>query len=129
MEHGLLRPSKFGLSCADVRARWGRGPGGVGFGVSPASRSFKVAHKLERFWAVQCLIILGTVKTSAPKSQTAPDLFFSYRLPSPTPFCFLLFLSLFLSFSFSLLFPPFQLGGVLSKFKLPSELGELESVY
>lgn len=119
MEHGLLRSSKFGLSFADVRARWGRG-GGVGFSISPASRRFKVAHKLERFWAVQCLIILGTVRTSAPKNQTAPDLFFSHKLPTPNPFCFFLFLSPFF---------PLPTGEVLSRFKLPSGLGELESVY
>ncbi len=81
----------------------GRGPGGGG--------GFKVALKLEIFWAVQCLIILGTVKTSAPKIQTAPDLFFSHRLPTPTPFCFLLFLSAFL---------PLPTGG--SPFKIQTTL-------
>jgi len=89
----------------------GGGGGEGGFSISPASRRFKVAHKLERFWAVQCLIILGTLRTSAPKNQTAPDLFFSHRLPTSIPFCFFLFLSPFF---------PLPTGG--SPFKIQTTL-------
>lgn len=125
MEHGLLRSSKFGLSCADVRARWAGGVVCGGFCVSPASRSFKVAQRLERFWAVQWLIILGTVKTSAPENQTAPDLFFSTGCLPPPPFVFFYF-SLFFFPSLSLsFFSPSNWGESFQNSNYPPSLVNL----
>jgi hypothetical protein len=66
---------------------------------------FQPAHKLKKFWAVQCLIFSQFAKSSAPK----------ILLP-PTPFSLSFLLSL------SIIFWTYDLRVALSKFKLPSKL-------
>jgi hypothetical protein len=117
MEHGLLRSSKFAV-CPVQMSELGGGEGGMGLASHlPKGDAHKVAHKLERFWAVQCLIIFGTAKLLPQKIRLPLICFFPTGCLSPPPFVF---------FSFSLLFfPPSNWGESFQNSNYPLSLVNL----
>jgi hypothetical protein len=94
MEQSLLRSSKFGLSFADVRARWGRGGEG-GFSILACLKEVQSCPQIRKILGCPMPDYFGDCQNFCPKKSDCPWFVFFPQAAYPHP---LLFFSLSLSF-------------------------------